>query len=135
MQKIPISLARAGMLLAEPVSKVSGLIIVGKGCELSETLLDKLKAMGIESLVVVSAQPAEQDAEQTTRSTRPTGQGSVQTAWSRRAARLDRLFRKHAGDAWMEEVKGSLRSYFLLRDAAEAKAIRRPEVVEEDAGQ
>lgn len=104
MQKIPVSLAKPGMLLAEPVCKASGMIVVAKGCALTDSLLDRLKTMDIDWLMVESAEAPEQ--------------GSGSSVWSERAARLDHLFRKHAGDAWMDEMKESLRSYFLMRHAA-----------------
>ncbi len=106
MQKIPLSLARPGMLLAEPVCNVSGMIVIGKGRELSDSLLARLKTMEVGWVLVESAEIPEQ--------------GSESSVWSERAARLDHLFRRHAGDAWMDEVKDSLKSYFLMRHAASA---------------
>ncbi|EGJ51446.1 hypothetical protein Desaf_3149 [Desulfocurvibacter africanus subsp. africanus str. Walvis Bay] len=103
MHKIPLSVAKAGMLLAEPVCRASGMVVVGQGCELNEFLLSRLKEMGIDSVVVVSTEIG--------------CQAPCQCIWSDRAARLDHLFRKHSGDAWMEEVKSHLKNYFLLRSS------------------
>jgi hypothetical protein len=103
MQKIPLSVARSGMLLAEPVCRASGMIVVGQGCELNEFLLSRLKEMGIDSVVVVSTEIVRQVPGQ--------------FIWNDRAARLDHLFRKHSGDAWMEEIKSHLKNYFLLRSS------------------
>lgn len=79
------------------------MMIVGQGCELSESLLSRLKDMGIDSIAVVAA----------TMSESPSGQ----SIWKDRADRLDHLFRKHSGDVWMEKVKDHMRSYFLLHSA------------------
>lgn len=106
MQKIPLALARPGMLLAQPVSTATGMTIIGRGCEITEPLLARLKAMDIDWLLVEEIEASHQDAGH--------------SIWSARAARLDHLFRKHADDAWMAEVKESLRCYFLLRHAASA---------------
>ncbi len=106
MQKIPLSLARPGMLLAEPICSASGMIIIGKGRELSDSLLARLRTMEVGWVLVESVEIPEQ--------------GSESSVWSERAARLDHLFRRHAGDAWMDEMKDSLKSYFLMRHAASA---------------
>ncbi|EMG38723.1 hypothetical protein PCS_00354 [Desulfocurvibacter africanus PCS] len=103
MHKIPLSVAKAGMLLAEPVCRASGMVVVGQGCELNEFLLSRLKEMGIDSVIVVSTEIG--------------CQAPRQCIWSDRAARLDHLFRKHSDDAWMEEVKNHLKNYFLLRSS------------------
>lgn len=112
MQKIPLSLAKPGMLLAEPVCKTSGLTIVGQGCELTEPLLAKLRDMGVDSLVIEKTElMAPGDIHQ------------GHSVWSDRAARLDHLFRKHVDDAWMEHVKEGLRRYFLLRAVADKPCV------------
>lgn len=55
MQKIPISLAAEGMVLARDVTRPDapdGLPICGRGMELSAPLIDRLVNMGIQSVMV-----------------------------------------------------------------------------------
>jgi len=55
MQNIPISLAKAGMVLAKEIKNsadASAMTICGKGIKLTEPLIDRLQRMGIQSLVV-----------------------------------------------------------------------------------
>ncbi len=55
MQKIPLSLAEPGMVLAKEVRKEDNDVsspICGKGIVLTESLLSRLEKMGIQALVV-----------------------------------------------------------------------------------
>jgi len=55
MQRIPIALAKPGMKLAKEVFRPenpSGPAMCGKGMELTESLLDRLRNMGIRSITV-----------------------------------------------------------------------------------
>jgi hypothetical protein len=55
MQRIPISLAKQGMVLAKDLVRPenpTGPAICGKGMELTESLLDRLRNMGIQSITV-----------------------------------------------------------------------------------
>jgi len=55
MQKIPISLAQSGMMLAKDVVRAenpNGPPICGKGVELTDSLIDRLRNMGIQSVTV-----------------------------------------------------------------------------------
>lgn len=55
MQNIPIKLAKAGMVLAKdvmPPANASGMPICGKETELSDKLIERLEAMGVESVIV-----------------------------------------------------------------------------------
>ncbi|MHC1698145.1 MAG: hypothetical protein AB9919_08870 [Geobacteraceae bacterium] len=55
MQRIPISFARPGMLLAKDLVRPenpTGPAICGKGMELTDSLLERLRNMGIQSLTV-----------------------------------------------------------------------------------
>lgn len=56
MQRIPLSLARPGMVLAKDLVRPenpTGPAICGKGMELTDSLLDRLRNMGIQSLTVL----------------------------------------------------------------------------------
>lgn len=67
MQKIPINLAAAGMVLARDIYKndnPTGMPICGKGTELSDSLLSRLMQMGIQSLYV-EGHPVWQEGDKT----------------------------------------------------------------------
>ncbi len=67
MQKIPINLAEAGMVLARDIYKndnPTGMPICGKGTELSDSLLNRLMQMGIQSLYV-EGHPVWQEGDKT----------------------------------------------------------------------
>jgi len=52
MQKIPVDKALKGMVLAKPVARESGVILMGEGTDLSESLIGKLKDLEIQSITV-----------------------------------------------------------------------------------
>jgi hypothetical protein len=55
MQKIPIALAAPGMVLAREIMNTdnpSSMPICGKGVKLSESLIDRLQQMGVQSISV-----------------------------------------------------------------------------------
>jgi hypothetical protein len=104
MQKIPLTLAKAGMKLAKPITKANGMPIIASGVELSDTLIARLDGMGIDKIFVVGdAVAASQNP-------------------SVRVARLERLFRRLEGEPFMREVKDWLREYFTIKAAADAAA-------------
>lgn len=108
MQKIPLNLAKAGYVLAKPVARNDGAVVVSQGTEITQSLLDKLDMMGIES-VVVEGEPVQMDGV------------SSGTNYDVRLQRLDHLFRGHASDPWMQQVKGLLVNYFKMKVAGKAK--------------
>ena len=107
MEKIPLRLARAGMILERPVLNASGGVLIGEGGVLSDTVIDRLIKAGVQSISIKSdpklgPAPAE-----------------------RVLGRLDSLFRKE-GDTFMLGVKEMLRAYFE-RKAAESKIGNQPD--------
>ena len=67
MQKIPISLAKPGMVLAKEVRKEEDDVsppICGKGLVLTESLLSRLDKMGIQA-VAVEGHPVEMEGDKT----------------------------------------------------------------------
>lgn len=67
MQTIPIALAEAGMVLARDILRhdnPNGPPVCGKGISLTDALIERLKIMGISS-VVVEGHPVPIDGEQT----------------------------------------------------------------------
>lgn len=106
MQNIPITLAAPGMVLAQEVrnnNKPSNMLICGKGVELTESLLDRLKKMGIQS-VSVEGHPVMVEGEMT-----------VQEM----LASLDMRFSRVNNDVLMMKVK-ELYKKQLLRSMGEA---------------
>ena len=107
MQKIPLNLARPGMTLAKPVTRPDGIAVAAAGSELSESLLDRFDTMGVSHLVV-EGEPVKLDGP-------PGG-----TSFDKRLERLDYLFRKHAGNTWMAQIRRLMDHYFRMRAASSA---------------
>lgn len=120
MQKIPLTLAKAGMKLAKPITKANGMPIIAAGVELTEALIARLDGMGIDKVHVVG------DAVACSQSP------------SERVARLDHLFRRMEDDEWMRSVKSFLKEYFTIKaaaDAAQGAASCVPEASRNGSGQ
>ena len=96
MQKVPLSLAKSGMILEKPVTRENGMTLVGAGTELTESLLQRLENMGIES-IVVEGSPLTPDGE---------------NPYAAKIERLDHLFRQYTQDKWMQKVKATLVACF-----------------------
>lgn len=107
MQRIPVRLAKPGMILAKPLLRDNGLVLVAEGTEISESLLGRLASMNVET-VVVKGQPLDMD-----------GLGGS-SAYAKRAQRLDHLFRKYTNDPFMMKLKERMKKYFQLKAAAQA---------------
>jgi hypothetical protein len=108
MQKIPLKLAKPGMILARSVTRENGITVVAEGFELTESLILRLEGMKVER-VVVKGNPVRME-------------GGGATAFDERLARLDHLFRAYEKDQWMRKVKAFLANYFRLKAAAQAAA-------------
>jgi hypothetical protein len=100
MQKILLSQGRPGMVLAKPVTRDNGMVLVAQGTELSEGMLRRLEGMGVQQ-VVVEGNPV------------PEGEGGA--GLQEKLQRLDSMFRKHSQDTWMMQVKAFLQEYYRLR--------------------
>ncbi len=107
MQKIPIDLARAGMVLAKPVARENGITVMAEGMELTQTLIDRLQGMSIER-IVVQGHPVDM------------GGALGSTKFSERLERLPHLFRVYEKDKWMKMVLNRLQAYFRIKAAAQA---------------
>lgn len=110
MQKIPLDLARPGMILAKPVARPDGIAVAAAGSELSESLLDRFDSMGVTHLVV-EGEPVALDG--------PAGSSS----FDKRLERLDYLFRKFPDDKWMVQIRRLLDHYFRMKAAASAAMV------------
>ena len=107
MQKIPLSLAKPGMVLEKPVARENGIVLIAQGTEISEMILERLERMDIQT-VVVEGQPVDMEGL------------SGGTDYAARAERLEHLFRRYKADPWMGRVKKSLADYFRIKAAADA---------------
>ncbi len=99
MQKIPVNLAKAGMVLEKSVLRDNGLVLVAQGTEISEALLNRLENMGVEWITVEGA-PVEME-----------GMAPPKT-YEQRMQEMDHLFRRYKNDKWMDSMKSFLKSYF-----------------------
>ena len=52
MQKIPLGKAAEGMILAKPIVRGNGVVLVGEGTELNKQLIGRLKAFDIKKVTV-----------------------------------------------------------------------------------
>lgn len=107
MQKIPLNLAKPGMILAKPVARPDGIAVAAPGTELTENLLDRFDSMGV-AHVVVEGEPISLDG--------PAGSSS----FDKRLERLPFLFRKFSDDKWMAQIRRLLDHYFRMKAAASA---------------
>lgn len=105
MQRIPFSLAHPGMILAKGVVRPDnpdGPPICGEGVELTESLIERLRHMGVKS-VTVRGHPLELEGEK---------------SLDELLEDLDRRFRRAAGDSLTLRLKEIYRDY-LIRSAGE----------------
>ncbi|MEW5773945.1 MAG: hypothetical protein AB1916_10540 [Thermodesulfobacteriota bacterium] len=109
MQKIPLNLAQPDMTLAKAVLRENGMVLVAEGTALTQALLDRLAAMHVEHLVV-EGNPVD------------LGGAAGGMGFAQRIERLDRLFRKHEADPWMQKVKAFTRTHFARKAAAQNAA-------------
>jgi hypothetical protein len=109
MQKIPLQLVRAGMVLAKPATRENGMVLVAAGTTLTDALISRLETMGVEQLVVEG-------------DTLDMGGCGVE-ALAQKEERLEQLFRNFKDDGYMQRVKGIVRDYYThkcLQAAAQA---------------
>ena len=52
MQKIPLEKAAEGMVLAKPIARENGVVLMGEGTELNEQLIERLKGLDITTITV-----------------------------------------------------------------------------------
>ncbi|RQD57634.1 MAG: hypothetical protein D5R98_08745 [Desulfonatronovibrio sp. MSAO_Bac4] len=109
MQKIPLDLAKPGMVLDKPILRNNGQILVAQGTEISESLIGRLENMGISS-VTVQGNPVEMEGV------------TPPKTYQQRIDELDHLFRRYDDDKWMSKMKRFIRSYFKRKIAAQEAA-------------
>lgn len=99
MQKIPIRLAQAEMILAQPVLDAEGRTLVGEGVTLSASIIARLESSGIRTLTIKGD---------------PGGPSASQKVLDR----LDHLFRKQ-NDPFMLALRQMLGEYYRRKVAFE----------------
>lgn len=100
MQKIPITLAAAGMVLSKEILNADNpgsMPICGKGIKLTDSLIERLKQMGVQS-VVVEGHPVSLEGE---------------INLEQMLASLDRRFRRVEQDELMRTVKDIYRRHIM----------------------
>lgn len=117
MQKIPLNLAKPGMVLGKPVARENGVVIMADGTELTDSLIFRLENMKIDRIVVKG---------------NPVDMGNASAGAAERIKQLDYLFRMHGQDLWMCKVKGFLKRYFAFKASSEMAAAANED--ENDAG-
>ena len=105
MQKIPLKRARPGMILATPVQRDDGLVLVGPDTELTEHIIHRLMLSGVPT-ITVQGHPAPDEAG-----------GDYGTLLEA----LDPMFRHLQEDRFMSTLQNVIRSYFLAKQT-EAEA-------------
>lgn len=110
MQKIPLQLAAPDMVLAKPVTRENGMVLIAAGSVLTASLIGRLENMGVEQ-VVVEGNPVD------------TGDGVGSEAAAKKLERLDHLFRNYTTDAYMQKVKRIVREYHTQKAAMAAARV------------
>ncbi|WP_045210844.1 hypothetical protein [Desulfonatronovibrio magnus] len=117
MQKIPLDKAKPGMVLAKPILRDNGMVLVAEGTEITDTLITRLENMDIPS-VVVQGHPVEME-----------GVDPPKT-YKQRVQEMDHLFRNFNDDQWMTRMKLFLKAYFkkkMVMEAAQTSTSQQPE--------
>ena len=100
MQTIPLTLAQPGMVLAKEVTrpeKPDGPALFGKGTELSESAIDRLKQLGVATITVEGHPVVMEDDE----------------SLDQQLAGLDQRFRHVERDPYMMKIKALIRKQIV----------------------
>jgi len=110
MQKIPLQLAKPEMVLAKPVTRENGMVLVAAGTVLTAGLIAKLDNMGVDLLVVEGE-------------TLEMGGACSEEVLVKKRERLEHLFRNFEGDRYMGQVKQMIMDYYARQCALAAAAL------------
>lgn len=110
MQKIPLNLAKPGMVLEKPATSESGQVLLAAGIALTENHIRILGNKGLK-YIVVKGNPLDLEGVATNPS------------FEKRIERMEYLFRHYKQDNFMLKMKKFLQSYFKQKALAEAKAL------------
>lgn len=105
MQCIPLKFASPGMIIAKAVQKDNGMVLVGEGCALTDSVIERLDQAGISSIAVKGNPVAGFES-------------GVDVA--RLRDRLDFLFRKYRNNPLMWTLRNMLGEYYSRYMADEA---------------
>jgi hypothetical protein len=100
LQNIPIGLALPGMVIAKDIMRPDnpeGFPVCGKGTTLSDLLIERLKKIGIQALIV-EGNLVKMEGEVSTED---------------QLAAIEKRFRKISGDPIMKMVKGKFEHYII----------------------
>ncbi len=86
MPKILVSKLKSGMKLAKAVKNESGMVLLGENTELSDSLIDRLERMNIESVSIIADAAKEKSPDEL-------------------LAELDARFRKTEKEPYMADLK------------------------------
>ena len=90
MQKIPVDKAEEGMVLAKPVAKENGVVLMGEGTELNDRIIERLRDIDIKTVVVKG---------------HPLDTGKPEETLEQLYEKLDERFSTVASDKLCSEVK------------------------------
>lgn len=102
MQRIALTKASPGMVLAQAVCRPDGPVLVGEGQELTESLLDRIRAVGVGSIWVEG---------------NPLGPGGDVGNLQKVASSLPELFRRHHDNVFMMTLCNVFARHFARRIA------------------
>ena len=102
MQKVPIALASPGMVLAKPIMNDKGMPLCAEGTELTEMLIDRLRAMNIPALTVKG---------------HPLGGASQAKTVDERVGEIEERFARVQGDLLMDMLRKAIVEAVRLEDA------------------
>ena len=100
MQKIPLSRAAAGMVLAAAVTTAEGAVLAPADATLDDAILRRLDLAGVVKIVVQG---------------KPVTGANMGYDAQKRLKRLDHLFRTHGEDKFMMTLKNLLHKHFKER--------------------
>lgn len=104
MQKIPLSMAREGMVLAKPVVRENGVVLMGEGTQLSAQLIERLAGLEIPKIVVKG---------------RPIDTGAAEKTLSELLEDVEARFSTVSGDKFCAQIKEIVRNDVTRRKQEE----------------
>jgi hypothetical protein len=104
MQKVPITLAAPGMVLAKPIMNDKGMPLCAEGTSLTESLIDRLRAMNITAITVKG---------------HPLGDAAVKTL-DEKIEEIEERFTHVKGDPIMDKVREAIVTAVRAEDAENA---------------
>jgi len=104
MQRIALAKAKPGMVLAQAVSQPGGLVLVGEGFVLTDTVIDRIRQSGVSAVCIEENLPGAENSE-----------GDSQAV----AKSLPFLFRRHKDDVFMMTLYAVFAKHFARRIAEE----------------